>query len=203
VAFTSGSTGEPKGLVHCHGAMASICDTLCYSFGVPHPAGVRATKIDYRVDDGTPAGGAADQGDSNRATPQVAKRQRRAAAAAVDVALVVATPAWITGQSYMLSACLSAGISSVLLEGSPVAPRPTRFAHVSGALPSCTHPFWLRFAYATPVLVHQLRIWRRCPRQVIAAHGVTVFKAGAPHRSPRPRDSPWRHASCAPPRACD
>jgi hypothetical protein len=126
--------------------MASICDTLCYSFGVPHPAGVRATKIDYRVDDGTPAGGAADQGDSNRATPQVAKRQRRAAAAAaaaaVDVALVVATPAWITGQSYMLSACLSAGISSVLLEGSPVAPRPTRFAHVSGALPSCTQqPF--------------------------------------------------------------
>eukprot|EP01047_Picozoa_sp_COSAG01_P043293 COSAG01_NODE_3835_length_5649_cov_36.487474_6_plen_84_part_00 len=78
----------------------------------------------------------------------------------MDVALVVATPAWITGQSYMLSACLSAGISSVLLEGSPVAPRPTRFAHVSGAFSSGWHaaPFWLRVAYATPVLGHQLRI---------------------------------------------
>ena len=46
------------------------------------------------------------------------------------MALVVATPAWITGQSYMISACLTAGIASVLLDGSPVAPHATRFARV-------------------------------------------------------------------------
>ena len=44
--------------------------------------------------------------------------------------MIVATPAWITGQSYMISACLTAGITSILLEGSPVAPSPLRFANI-------------------------------------------------------------------------
>lgn len=46
-----------------------------------------------------------------------------------DILFVVATPGWITGQSYMISAALLEGTPSVLLEGSPVAP-PDRFASV-------------------------------------------------------------------------
>ena len=46
-----------------------------------------------------------------------------------DVLFVVATPGWITGQSYMISASLLTSTPSVLLEGSPVNP-PTRFAEV-------------------------------------------------------------------------
>ena len=43
--------------------------------------------------------------------------------------LVIATPGWITGQSYMIAAALLSASPSVLLEGSPVAP-PDRFAEV-------------------------------------------------------------------------
>lgn len=46
-----------------------------------------------------------------------------------DVLFVVATPGWITGQSYMISAALLCRVPSVLLEGSPVSP-PDRFAAV-------------------------------------------------------------------------
>ena len=46
---------------------------------------------------------------------------------AEDVFLVIATPGWITGQSYMLAASLLCRVPSVLLEGSPVSP-PNRFA---------------------------------------------------------------------------
>ena len=44
-----------------------------------------------------------------------------------DVFLVIATPGWITGQSYMIAASLLCCVPSILLEGSPVAP-PDRFA---------------------------------------------------------------------------
>ena len=44
-----------------------------------------------------------------------------------DVLFVVATPGWITGQSYMIAAALLCRVPSVLLEGSPVSP-PDRFA---------------------------------------------------------------------------
>ena len=44
-----------------------------------------------------------------------------------EAILVVATPGWITGQSYMIAAALLSRTRSVLLEGSPVAP-PDRFA---------------------------------------------------------------------------
>ena len=44
-----------------------------------------------------------------------------------DVLLVLATPGWITGQSYMIAASLLCRTPSVLLEGSPVSP-PARFA---------------------------------------------------------------------------
>jgi acyl transferase domain-containing protein/acyl-coenzyme A synthetase/AMP-(fatty) acid ligase/enoyl-CoA hydratase/carnithine racemase/acyl carrier protein len=49
--------------------------------------------------------------------------------AARDVLFVVATPGWITGQSYMIGASLLHQVPSVLLEGSPVSP-PSRFASV-------------------------------------------------------------------------
>jgi acrylyl-CoA reductase (NADPH)/3-hydroxypropionyl-CoA dehydratase/3-hydroxypropionyl-CoA synthetase len=46
---------------------------------------------------------------------------------ASDIFLVIATPGWITGQSYMIAASLLTRVPSVLIEGSPVAP-PDRFA---------------------------------------------------------------------------
>ena len=46
-----------------------------------------------------------------------------------DVLFVVATPGWITGQSYMIAAAQLCRVPSVLLEGSPVSP-PGRFASV-------------------------------------------------------------------------
>ena len=46
-----------------------------------------------------------------------------------DVFFVVATPGWITGQSYMIAAALLMRVPSVLLEGSPVSP-PDRFAAI-------------------------------------------------------------------------
>ena len=45
-----------------------------------------------------------------------------------DIMLTLASPAWITGQSYMLSGALLTRTPSVLLEGSPVAPNTLRFA---------------------------------------------------------------------------
>jgi acyl-CoA synthetase (AMP-forming)/AMP-acid ligase II len=44
-----------------------------------------------------------------------------------DALLVIATPGWITGQSYMIGAALLCRVPSVLLEGSPVSP-PDHFA---------------------------------------------------------------------------
>jgi len=46
-----------------------------------------------------------------------------------DVLLVVATPGWITGQAYMISAALLTQTPSVLLDGSPVSPL-DRFAAI-------------------------------------------------------------------------
>ena len=43
--------------------------------------------------------------------------------AASDVLLVIATPGWITGQSYMIAAALLCRVPSVLIEGSPVSPQ--------------------------------------------------------------------------------
>ena len=56
-----------------------------------------------------------------------------------EVMLVLATPAWITGQSYMISGSLLCGITSVLIDGSPVAPRTTRFAEVIARNKVCGH----------------------------------------------------------------
>ena len=50
-----------------------------------------------------------------------------------ETLLVIASPSWITGQSYMISGALLMGKCSVLLEGSPVAPRPLRWAEVAAA----------------------------------------------------------------------
>ncbi len=47
-----------------------------------------------------------------------------------DVLYVVADPGWITGQSYMISAALAAGVTSVITEGAPVFPHSGRFASI-------------------------------------------------------------------------
>ncbi len=52
------------------------------------------------------------------------------AATPTDVLFVVATPGWITGQSYMLATALLLRMPSVLLEGSPVSPVADRFAAI-------------------------------------------------------------------------
>ncbi|MFS0736578.1 AMP-binding protein [Sphingomonas sp. 1P06PA] len=45
-----------------------------------------------------------------------------------DTIYVVADPGWITGQSYLISAALTTGVTSVISEGSPVFPHAGRFA---------------------------------------------------------------------------
>jgi acrylyl-CoA reductase (NADPH)/3-hydroxypropionyl-CoA dehydratase/3-hydroxypropionyl-CoA synthetase len=47
-----------------------------------------------------------------------------------DVIYVVADPGWITGQSYMISAALASGVTSVVTEGAPVFPHSGRFASI-------------------------------------------------------------------------
>jgi len=47
-----------------------------------------------------------------------------------DRIYVVADPGWITGQSYLISAALAAGIPSVVAEGAPVFPHAGRFASI-------------------------------------------------------------------------
>jgi acyl-CoA synthetase (AMP-forming)/AMP-acid ligase II len=46
-----------------------------------------------------------------------------------DVLFVVATPGWITGQSYMIASSLLCRTPSIMLDGSPVSP-PDRFAAI-------------------------------------------------------------------------
>lgn len=47
-----------------------------------------------------------------------------------DVIYVVADPGWITGQSYMISAALTTGTTSIITEGSPLSPNAGRFASI-------------------------------------------------------------------------
>ena len=147
IAFTSGSTGKPKGLVHSHGTMASICYTLSYSFGVQLPTYIseKETKQERIQQNKTETNTiqpieplkkspttetTTETTKENISKPNNTTPPPSLPPPSKDIALVVANPAWITGQSYMLSACLTSGITTILLEGSPVAPTPLRFAHV-------------------------------------------------------------------------
>ena len=47
-----------------------------------------------------------------------------------DTAFVVADPGWITGQSYLISACLTTRTTSVVAEGSPLYPDAGRFSSI-------------------------------------------------------------------------
>eukprot|EP00392_Amoebophrya_sp_AT5.2_P011749 g11834.t1 len=109
IVYTSGSTGPPKPIVHAHaGLLTGVCASFREIFGI---------KDDAHESEAVHGEGSLGVGP---------KRSFRAD----DKLLVLATPAWITGQSYMISAALAMGIPSVLLEGSPVVPRQTRFAEV-------------------------------------------------------------------------
>jgi acrylyl-CoA reductase (NADPH) / 3-hydroxypropionyl-CoA dehydratase / 3-hydroxypropionyl-CoA synthetase len=101
IIYTSGSTGKPKGVVHTHGGyVAGIAHTMRVSFDVPHIDG-----------DG-------------------ASRAAAAASANDHVIYVAADPGWITGQSYLISAALTTGTTSVVTEGSPLFPSSGRFASI-------------------------------------------------------------------------
>lgn len=47
-----------------------------------------------------------------------------------DVMWVIADPGWITGQSYLISAALTARVSSIVTEGAPVFPNAGRFSSI-------------------------------------------------------------------------
>ena len=104
VLYTSGSTGKPKGIVHTHGGyQVGLVLTSRIVLGL--------TPVEAVDGDGSSSGG----GDGSSSG---------------DVLFVVATPGWITGQSYMIAASLLLRLPSVLLEGSPVSPQPDRFAQI-------------------------------------------------------------------------
>jgi acrylyl-CoA reductase (NADPH)/3-hydroxypropionyl-CoA dehydratase/3-hydroxypropionyl-CoA synthetase len=108
VLYTSGSTGKPKGIVHTHGGYeVGLSLTAQTALGFrPLRNGGRESVSDSSGSGSVGGGGAA------------------------DVLFVVATPGWITGQSYMLGAALLCRVPSVMLEGSPVSPQPDRFAQI-------------------------------------------------------------------------
>jgi acrylyl-CoA reductase (NADPH)/3-hydroxypropionyl-CoA dehydratase/3-hydroxypropionyl-CoA synthetase len=103
IIYTSGSTGKPKGVVHTHGGyVAGLAYTMRVSFDVPRVDG----SVDRSVD------GPADAPPNDH------------------VIYVVADPGWITGQSYLISAALTTGTTSVVTEGSPLFPSAGRFASI-------------------------------------------------------------------------
>ena len=100
VLYTSGSTGKPKGIVHVHGGyLVGLCRSADLVLGLSLERPERGRSADARQG-----------GDGSSET-----------------LLVVATPGWITGQSYMLSAAMLTRTPSLLLEGSPLSP-PKRIA---------------------------------------------------------------------------
>ena len=103
ILYTSGSTGRPKGIVHAHGG---------------YQVGLQATS--ELVLGLTPPAKGATSGANEGATQSARARPSL---------LVIATPGWITGQSYMIAAALLCASPSILLDGSPVSP-PDRFAEV-------------------------------------------------------------------------
>jgi acrylyl-CoA reductase (NADPH)/3-hydroxypropionyl-CoA dehydratase/3-hydroxypropionyl-CoA synthetase len=105
IIYTSGSTGKPKGVVHTHGGyVAGLAHTMRVSFDVPY-----VDRSQDRSGDGPDAS---------------------SAPANDHVIYVVADPGWITGQSYLISAALTTGTTSVVAEGSPLFPHAGRFASI-------------------------------------------------------------------------
>ena len=75
--YTSGSTGKPKGIVHVHGGyQVGLCRSAELVLGLTCARPERDRPADARQGGGS------------------------------EMLLVVATPGWITGQSYMLSAAV-------------------------------------------------------------------------------------------------
>ena len=103
-------TRRPPGLVHCHGGyLSGILETMAFVFGIEHLGHL---------------------GEDKPKTGRGAKAEAKQKLGREEVMFVVGTPGWITGQSYMIMGSLAAGITGVLMEGSPVAPDPLRFAKI-------------------------------------------------------------------------
>ena len=103
-------THPPPGLVHCHGGyLSGILETMAFVFGIEHLGHL---------------------GEDKPKTGRGAKAEAKQKLGREEVMFVVGTPGWITGQSYMIMGSLAAGITGVLMEGSPVAPDSLRFAKI-------------------------------------------------------------------------
>ena len=133
ILYTSGSTGKPKGIVHSHaGFQLGLCATSAIALDLPAaPPRAPAPEAPPRAAPAAspPIAGFATASESPDAAASTAAAARAAPPSTGDVLLVIATPGWITGQAYMISAALLSRTPSVLLDGSPVSP-PDRFAAV-------------------------------------------------------------------------
>ncbi|CAD7926002.1 unnamed protein product [Amoebophrya sp. A120] len=145
IVYTSGSTGPPKPIVHTHGSLLmGVCASMNEIFAEKTndndlcSSEVLDTRAKNIVEAGATSSGTETVENEGRAvtapgastTATVVRTHSARKFRDNDKFLVLATPAWITGQSYMITGALAMGIPSVLLEGSPTTPSPTRFAEV-------------------------------------------------------------------------
>jgi acrylyl-CoA reductase (NADPH)/3-hydroxypropionyl-CoA dehydratase/3-hydroxypropionyl-CoA synthetase len=134
VLYTSGSTGKPKGIVHTHGGyQVGLLATskAVFGLGPPTPAGSSSSSSSGSNSSSSSSSSSSSGSGSNSSSSSRSSGSGSGGSAcrAAHPLLVIATPGWITGRSYMLACAMLCREPSVLLDGSPVAP-PDRFARV-------------------------------------------------------------------------
>jgi len=181
ILYTSGSTGKPKGIVHSHaGFQLGLCATSAIALDLPAaPPRAPAPEAPPRAAPAAspPIAGFATASESPDAAASTAAAARAAPPSTGDVLLVIATPGWITGQAYMISAALLSRTPSVLLDGSPVSP-PDRFAaviarHRVSVLKVRTAPPSSDLAPPSPPRT-SARVWKPAPDLCGVAPGVST-----------------------------